>query len=262
MGWELLIVLLMVAAVLCAIGFYKYVYFVSIGYGFAIAGIGTTLMVCLGGQMELVHYLLCILLIAYGIRLSGFLLYREIKSIAYRKTLTELTTDEKPMSLILKIGIWITVSALYVAQTSPVFYVIYNGGANRVWTWVGVIISLSALVIEALADKQKSDQKAVCPNMVATKGLYKIVRCPNYLGEMLFWTGIMIAGITAFNHWGQWLMAGIGYTLIILIMFNGAHRLEKRQVERYGLIPEYQVYANKTPIILPFVPLYHLVKEK
>ena len=37
MGWEYLWILAVVSAVLCAVGFYKFVYFLSIGYGFAIA---------------------------------------------------------------------------------------------------------------------------------------------------------------------------------------------------------------------------------
>ena len=44
-------------------------------------------------------------------------------------------------------------------------------------------------------------------------------------------------------------------------MFNGAQRLEKRQLSRYGNNPEYKAYAEKTPIILPLVPIYHLNKE-
>ena len=44
-------------------------------------------------------------------------------------------------------------------------------------------------------------------------------------------------------------------------MFNGAQRLEKRQLSRYGNNPEYKAYAEKTPIILPLIPIYHLNKE-
>ena len=35
MPWSLLGILYIVCAVLCAVGFYKFVYFLSIGYGFA-----------------------------------------------------------------------------------------------------------------------------------------------------------------------------------------------------------------------------------
>ena len=262
MGWQYLWILFAVAAVLSAVGFYKFVYFLSIGYGFAIAGIGVALMALFGPQMQLVHVLQCVLLVAYGARLSGFLLYREIKNAAYRKTLVAATASEKTMPVFVKAAIWVSVSALYVAQASPVFYRQYNAAADAVLPWIGVALSLVALGIETLADSQKSAQKAKNPNMVATEGLYKMVRCPNYFGEILFWTGVFVGGLTALNHWGQWLMAGLGYAAIVLIMFNGAQRLEKRQMSRYGNDPAYIEYADKTPIIIPLLPIYHLNKEK
>ena len=97
--------------------------------------------------------------------------------------------------------------------------------------------------------------------MVATKGLYKIVRCPNYFGEILFWTGVFVSGITAYRRVGQWIMAILALIAIVYIMFNGAQRLEKRQNERYGNDPAYREYVNKTPIILPLIPIYHLNKK-
>ena len=41
-----------------------------------------------------------------------------------------------------------------------------------------------------------------------------------------------------------------------------AQRLEKRQMERYGKSKEYNEYANKTPIIIPLLPIYHLNKQQ
>lgn len=262
MGWEYLWILAVVAAVLSAVGFYKFVYFLSIGYGFAVAGIGAALMIMFGSQMQLVHYLQCILFILYGARLSGFLLYREIKNAAYRKTLAEATTSEKTMPIFVKAFIWLWVSVLYVAQTCPVFYRQYNGATDTLLPWIDVAISAVALIIETLADSQKSAQKAKNPDMVATEGLYKMVRCPNYFGEILFWTGVLVGGLTALESWGQWLMAVLAYIAIVYIMFNGAQRLEKRQMARYGDKPEYNEYADKTPIIIPLLPVYHLNKEK
>ena len=97
--------------------------------------------------------------------------------------------------------------------------------------------------------------------MVATKGLYKIVRCPNYLGEILFWTGIFLSGVDIYNGVGQWITAALAYICIVYIMFNGAQRLEKRQMKRYGENKEYNDYADKTPIIIPLLPVYHLNKK-
>ena len=45
-------------------------------------------------------------------------------------------------------------------------------------------------------------------------------------------------------------------------MFGGARRLEIRQNKYYGSDPEYQAYVKKTPILLPFIPLYSVEKYK
>jgi steroid 5-alpha reductase family enzyme len=127
---------------------------------------------------------------------------------------------------------------------------------------IGFAVSVLGLILESIADKQKSAQKKVGPDMVATKGLYRICRCPNYLGEILFWTGVFVSGISTYGTVGQWITAVVAYICIVYIMFNGAQRLEKRQMARYGNNEEYNAYANKTPIIIPLLPIYHLNKKK
>ena len=92
--------------------------------------------------------------------------------------------------------------------------------------------------------------------------LYRIVRCPNYLGEMIFWTGALLSGIGAVSGIGQWIMVLLGYAGIIFVMFSGARRLEIRQNKNYGSDPEYQHYVKTVPILLPFVPLYSVEKHK
>lgn len=265
MGWSYLGILLAVSAVLCGVGFYKYVYFLSIGYGFAVGGISIALFISsVTGYFTagMQHYLLFAVLFIYGIRLSGFLLAREMKNAAYRKTLSEVTGDEAKMPFGIKLAIWISVSALYVAQTCPLFYRLYNGGKTSGLGWAAIVICIFALILETLSDKQKNDQKRKRPDMVATEGLYKLVRCPNYLGEILFWTGIFVSGWDVLQGFGQWLMAVLAYICIVYIMFNGAQRLERRQMKRYEDNVEYHAYAGRIPILIPFVPLYHLNKQK
>lgn len=263
MGWNYLLIFFVISLVLCLVGFYKYVYFLSIGYGFSVSGIGVALAVMsLMGKFDasLAHYILFALFIIYGIRLSGFLLVREIKNVAYRKTLKEATGDEKAMPIFVKVTIWLFVGVLYVAQTSPVFFRMLNGGEVSVITWIGIAICVLGIVLEAIADQQKSAQKKERPEMVAMKGLYKIVRCPNYFGEILFWTGIFVSSLDILSGAGQWITAIVSYICIVFIMFNGAQRLEKRQMKRYGDNAEYKAYADKTPIIIPLLPIYHLNK--
>ena len=273
MPWLFLLIVLAVCLILCAVGFYKFVYFLSIGYGFAVAGGGIAILVIAlvnGWLTSLPLILLAVaqmgLFIAYGARLSGFLLIREIKNAAYRKTLKEATGDDKKIPVFVLATIWIFCAILYAMQVSPMLFNYYNfslnGEINYVVTIVGMVISVLGLVLETVADQQKSAQKKENPNMVATKGLYKIVRCPNYLGEIIFWTGVFVAGVATYNGIGQWITAVLAFICIVYIMFNGAQRLEKRQMKRYGNDEEYNKYADSTPIIIPLLPIYHLNKKE
>ncbi len=270
MEWSLLGILYAVCAVMCAVGFYKFVYFLSIGYGFAVAGGGITALIIYfidpSATPTWIVLVQAALFVAYGARLSGFLLVRELKSVSFRKTDVAKDTleknDGKKMPVFVMFFIWIFVAALYVAQVSPMLFRFRNASEDFVVPVVGFAVSVIGLVIETIADRQKSAQKKVRPDMVATKGLYKIVRCPNYFGEITFWTGVFVSGITTYSGVGQWIIAVAAYVCIVFIMFNGAQRLEKRQMKRYGDNAEYNDYANKTPIIIPFIPLYHLNKRK
>lgn len=269
MPWGLLGIILAVCAVLCAVGFYKFVYFLSIGYGFAVAGGGIAIfMMRLMNPTATPIWLVAaqaLLFVAYGIRLSGFLLVRELKNASFKKTDVAKDTlaknNGKKMPIFVLATIWVFVSILYTAQVSPMPFRYNNASTDILVPVIGVVVSILGLVLEAVADNQKSAQKKENPNMVATKGLYKIVRCPNYLGEIIFWTGIFISGITTYATVGQWITAIVAYICIVYIMFNGAQRLEKRQMARYGEDKEYNDYANKTPIIIPLLPIYHLNKK-
>ena len=76
---------LITALVVSAIGFKKYVWFISIGYGFSIAAIGVLLLCLYGGAADAGLIIACVLFILYGCRLGGYLTYRELKSSAYNK---------------------------------------------------------------------------------------------------------------------------------------------------------------------------------
>lgn len=256
--------LVIASAVVCAIGFYRFVWFMSVGYGLAIAANGLVLAVWsfVTGNFSIAFWAQCIIMVVYGCRLGLFLLIRETKNAAYRKTLDAQTG--KPVPFFVKVCMWVFMAFLYAFQVSPVAYRLSNEkvtwGGDAV-QWIGAAIMLAGVIIEAEADKQKSAAKKIDPHMVAMQGLYKYSRCPNYFGEILFWTGIFVSGLNIM-HGLQWVIALVGYVCIVFIMVSGAKRLETRQNKNYGNKPEYWAYANKTPILIPFVPLYHLVKEE
>ena len=160
----------------------------------------------------------------------------------------------------MKLAIWISVSALYVAMASPALFNLSAaaGGAGLRTLPIGAVLMLGGLLLEGFADAQKAQLKAREPSRFVSTGLYGIVRCPNYLGEMLFWFGNFIAGIAAYQSAGNWAVAGIGFVCIELIMLGTARRLEIKQAERYGSDPAYLDYVRRVPILLPGVPLYSL----
>jgi len=265
-------VLLVVSALACAIGFKKYIWFLSVGYGLSAAALGLCMLVllfatgafaALGGAATVAVLLQCVLFMVYGGRLAGFLLSRELKNAAYKKTLDSQTS--KPMPVPVMIVMWIMVSVLYVMMVSPVWYRIANAKleitGSPVLAYIGAVISAIGIFLEATADKQKSAAKAKNPHMAAMDGLYKYSRCPNYFGEITFWTGVFVSALNVMRG-GQWVVAVIGYVSIVYIMINGAQRLERRQNKNYGDKKEYQEYVAKTPILVPFLPIYHLTKPE
>ncbi len=256
-----LFILFLVSLVCSAMGFWKFVYFLSVGYGFSVAACGIAIL-AMGGYNNLLLILLSLCLVAYGIRLGGFLLYRELKAASFKKLFKEISGNDKPMPGFVKVTIWICVAAMYMTQVSPVFFRMLNGAKAAVTGYVGFAIMVVALIIESVSDSQKSAAKAKNPKRFCDSGLFKIVRCPNYFGEMLFWTGVLVSGIGALEGALQWTIAIIGYILIIYVMLSGAKRLEKRQNKNYGDDPEYQAYVAKTPIVIPLVPLKHLENVK
>ena len=256
-------IILTVSALGCCIGFKNFIWFLSVGYGLSVSLIAVSIAVLAiaGGSASLPFLLLCCVLFAYGLRLGLFLLIRELKNKNYRKTLKEATGGtEKKMPYPVLIIMWLMVAFLYYMQTSGLFYRYANGASGKTDACIiiGLLISLAGFIVEAAADAQKTAQKKENPKMVATKGLYRLCRCPNYFGEILVWTGVFVSGIPVYQG-GQWVIAILGYILIVYIMFNGAKRLETRQTKRCWKMKEYRDYVDKTPIIIPFLPVYHLI---
>jgi steroid 5-alpha reductase family enzyme len=268
---KLCVLIILAAGLLgCSVGFKKFVWFMSVGYGLAMSCIAAALCV-----LALVHHIfaipalaipflaICAVIFIYGLRLGLFLLIRETKNAAYRKTLASAGGDKK-MGFPILLSMWFMNAGLFLMQSSPLYYRLQNisrGDAESeiIFLWIGFGISLAGLLIEAVSDAQKSAQKKENPDMVATKGLFRLCRCPNYFGEILVWTGVFVSGIPVLRGWLQWVVAVIGYICIVYIMFSGAKRLELRQTKRCWKMPEYVEYANKTPIIIPFLPIYHLI---
>ena len=253
--------LFLAAMLISSIGFKNYVWFISLGYGFSIAGEGLLMLFLYNKGISLGAALCCLLLVAYGLRLGGYLAFREFKVSSYKANMKGEIKEGKTVPFGVKIAIWVTCAALYVLQVLPIFYRLFNASSSSVFPYIGAAVMAFGLILESAADIQKNRAKKINSRRFVDTGLYRIVRCPNYLGEMIFWTGVVISGVGAVSGL-QWITVLLGYAGIIFVMFSGARRLEIRQNKNYGADPEYQQYVKTVPILLPFVPLYSVEKYK
>ncbi len=254
-----LLILLMIALAASSIGFKKYVWFISIGYGAAIAAIGAGLLIMFRNTLTPAA-IPAVMFMLYGCRLAGYLAFRELKVSSYTKNMTGEIKDGNAVSFGVKCAIWISAALLYACETCPVLFRLEYSQKTDGCLIVGILIMILGLCVETAADLQKNQAKKKNPDRFVDTGLFSFVRCPNYLGEMLFWTGTLLTGIPAIHGALSWIAALLGYIGIIYVMFSGARRLEIRQNKNYGNDPEYRNYVKNTPIMIPFIPLYSVEK--
>ncbi len=250
------------ALVISSIGFYRVVYFISIGYAFSIVAMGIITPIRHLESLTWALALQNIFLVLWGIRLGFYLVQREVRE-SYRKELKNIHQRTAGMSWMIKVLIWVSVSLLYVLMFSPSLFglIALPGSSSRIYDLTqiaGLLLMGGGLVLEALSDKQKSDFKAKFPEKYCNVGLYRWVRCPNYLGEIIFWLGNWVMGIMIYDTPLRWVAGLIGIACIVLIMMGSTKRLENTQDERYGDQPEYQNYIRTVPVLFPFVPVYSL----
>ncbi len=259
-----LFTLLAISFAVSAVGWIYFIYFFSIGYGFAISALSVATAIIFKDTITPSITILCAVLFVYGIRLALYLLFREKRSESYKKILYQPDNTNRK-SIFVMFMIWISCALLYVGQISPATFYLYNLSngfvTNALWGWLGTFVATAGVVIEMIADAQKNAAKRVNASRFVCTGLYKYVRCPNYFGEVLIWTGSFIICFGASCTMEQWIIASLGYTGIIYVMFSGARRLELRQNDVYGDNPEFQKYIKKTPLIIPFLPIYSVTKH-
>ena len=231
-----LLINFILALLLDSAGFVMYVYFFSIGYGLSVAGLAAAMLF-----------------------MFRYLLIRELKNANYKKLLKSESKSNVPVGV--KFCIWIACALLFLGQTSPVLFRMEAGKGFDIFSVIGIVLMATGILLEIGADWQKNEAKKKDAHMFVSTGLYSFVRCPNYLGELLLWTGVFISGLNVYHTALEWAVALLGYIGIIYVMFSGARRLEIRQDKNYGHMPAYQNYVKTTPILLPFVPIYSVKKH-
>lgn len=238
-----------VAHLACAIIFSNFVYVFSYGYGLSMLLVNLLVMawrpvpaVLLIGGLGL----------AYGVRLVWFVHVR-YKSHGYSSTRTRGEVADAGVPLPLRLFMWISCGWLMTFLAMPAWLAAGPSGDITVGILCGAGLMLAGLVLESVADQQKQAAKAVNPAAFVSSGLYRRMRHPNYLGEIIFQLGlVLVAAASATSAWA--LAAGTaGPAYIVILMYFAARGQDAEQRRRYGEDPAFRAHQQQSGSLLPGV---------
>jgi steroid 5-alpha reductase family enzyme len=206
-----------------------------------------------GAQSEppsLRELIISVLVVIWSLRLSFFLYFR------IHRTGKDGRFDQLKTSPIRFLVPW-TLQGLWVFLTMVVVIVINSQADSApplgVWDAVGLFVWVLGFGIETIADQQKTAFNTEPTNQGKwiESGLWSYSRHPNYLGEILLWTGIAFFGISCFTGLERVAWISPIFIYILLTKVSGTPILDKRALEKWGDDPLYQKYRENTPALIP-----------
>lgn len=127
--------------------------------------------------------------------------------------------------------------------------------SNRDWSWwesAGLIVTLTGIIGEGIADSQmtgfkakNSDSKAVCQD-----GLWRYSRHPNYFFEGVIWVGFYV--FACGSEWGWATVHAPIIIIYLLLKVTGIPPTEAAAVRRKGAA--YLAYQASTSAFVPWPP--------
>ena len=124
-----------------------------------------------------------------------------------------------------------------------------SGRAPGAVDYLALALTILAIGIEATADYQlqrflarKGSEKRVID-----EGLWRLVRHPNYLGEVLFWWGLWVFGLAADPSW-WWTIAGPA-AITLMFVFISVPMMDRHLLAGR---PAYARRLREVPALLPW----------
>jgi steroid 5-alpha reductase family enzyme len=126
-------------------------------------------------------------------------------------------------------------------------------GPQALLVGVGLGIALIGLAFEVIGDEQLRRHILKRTKSLLQTGLWSITRHPNYLGEILIWNGIYIAGfsllLTSSVPLVYYLVLVLSPLVMSAVLIKISTPLLEKNMEKYAGWAE---YAQRVPMIFPF----------
>lgn len=134
----------------------------------------------------------------------------------------------------------------------PLYAAITYGDGKLNWLdYLAATAMFSAVMIELIADIQlHAFLKKRKQGEFIRSGLWAWSRHPNYFGEVLFWWGLMLFGLSAYPAGWWWLIVG-ALAMTLMFVFASIPMMDKRNCERR---PGYAEFMRKVPMLVPRPP--------
>lgn len=208
----------------------------------------TYLIILNNNNLNIYHYILYIVFSFWSIRLTinWIITFENRKWIDWRYQDLKAKSNKYTWQFINFFGIMMMPTLLVFVAFIPLIYAI-NINLNA-FSLIGSFIILIGTLLELFSDHYmhnflKSNHK----NEVINIGLWKYSRHPNYLGEILIWTGVyLVLLLVAYEYWYLFVVM-----LLIILLFNfiSIPLAEKRQLSKRSTYKEYQLETSRLLII-------------
>ena len=208
----------------------------------------TMVAVLLSGDLDVRATLVAAMVMVWSLRLATFL-FRRISRDGKDSRFDNI--KNRPLRFFMA---W-TIQGLWVLLTAAAALAVITGGVREplgAVGIVGIIIWSIGILIEIVADRQKSNFKNNPDNAgkFINVGLWAWSRHPNYFGEIVLWTGMAIIAVPVLQGWQWATLISPVFVTFLLTRVSGVPLLEEKADQRWGGQDDYELYKRKTPVLI------------
>ncbi len=214
------------------------------GLGFAIIALFTMFI---SGDLTLKKALVCIVISAWGLRLSVHIFLRNRgRGEDFRYRNWRETWKNFYLQSFFKIFMLQGILMLIIA--SPVILINASASDDPGFLDIcGLIFFFAGFAFEVIGDTQLARFRAIPENKgnLVKSGLWQYTRHPNYFGEALLWWGIWLMAVPEVN--GLFTIVSPIVITLLLRYVSGVPMLEKKYEGR----SDWEEYKSKVPAFIP-----------